>query len=113
MDAGMDEQRISGDSGEGLLCLWDHSPSQFKVDNLSESLSSLFDTPFDMDWWEAEYGGLLQAEEVENGYNHAIYCPPDWYLPENEISSLCLSVLKIKTILQNTWLRTKHLSSCL
>jgi hypothetical protein len=71
-------------------------PSQFRVDNLSESLSSLFDTPFDMDRWEAEYGGLIEAEEVENGYNHAIYCPPDWYLPENEISSLYLSVLKIK-----------------
>jgi hypothetical protein len=26
-------------------------PSQFKLDNLSESLSSLFDTPFDMNRW--------------------------------------------------------------
>jgi hypothetical protein len=41
-------------------------PSQFKVENLCESLSSLFDTPFYMDRWEAEYGDLLEAEEVEN-----------------------------------------------
>jgi hypothetical protein len=49
-----------------------------------------------MDRWEAEYGDPLVAEEVDNDCNHAIYCPPDWYLPENEISSLYLSFLKIK-----------------
>jgi hypothetical protein len=44
---------------------------------------------------------MLEAEEVEKDYNHAIYCPPDWYLPESDISSLYLSVLKINYLQVN------------
>ena len=39
--------------------------SQFEVDNLFVSLSSLFDIPFDMDRWEAEYGDRECEMEVK------------------------------------------------